>query len=82
MTEAELLTSLGFTPAEFACWDLVTAAANAFFTLPQLHQSDVAEVAQAVHIIQYKLLSRPTYRQYLARAPEVDFAKAAEPSVG
>jgi len=58
----------GMTEAEADCWEMVAEAAGKFFRLPTLHPMDEAEVAQAIHIIQYKLLSRPAYRKYLELA--------------
>ncbi|MEM8733473.1 MAG: hypothetical protein AAGG44_04590 [Planctomycetota bacterium] len=56
----------GMTEQEADCWRKIADAAGAFFQLPELHPMDATEVASAVHIIQNKLLSRPTYRAYLA----------------
>jgi len=58
--------SVGMTEAEADCWSLAGRLAGAFFELPDLHPMDDQEVAQAIHVIQNKLLSRPTYRAYLA----------------
>jgi hypothetical protein len=58
----------GMTEAEADCWELAAKAAGAFFALPELHPMDAQEVATAIHIIQNKLLSRPTYRKYLELA--------------
>ena len=58
----------GMTRAEAKAWKLIAEAAGAFFALPELHPMDKQEVASAVHIIQNKLLSRPTYRKYLELA--------------
>jgi hypothetical protein len=58
----------GLTEAEADCWEMVAEAAGKFFRLPKLHPMDEEEIAQAIHIIQYKLLSRPTYRKYLELA--------------
>jgi hypothetical protein len=58
----------GMTEAEADCWELVARAAGTFFQLPDLHPMDDHEVAQAIHVVQSKLLSRPTYRKYLALA--------------
>lgn len=60
------VTEAGLTEAEAECWAKVAEAAGAFFQLPELHPLDKAEVATAVHVIQNKLLGRPTYRKYLA----------------
>lgn len=58
----------GMTRAEAKAWRLIAEAAGAFFALPEQHPMDKQEVASAVHIIQNKLLSRPTYRKYLELA--------------
>lgn len=55
----------GMTKEEAECWELVAKAAGKFFELPQQHPMDKQEVASAIHIVQNKLLSRPTYRKYL-----------------
>ena len=55
----------GLTQKEAECWSLTAKAAGAFFALPELHPMDKQEVAQAIHILQNKLLGRPTYRKYL-----------------
>ena len=58
------MKAIGFTEAETECWLLISKAAGKFFELPKLHAMDDQEVASAVHIVQNKLLSRPTYRMY------------------
>ena len=63
--EREKVMALGFTEDEAMCWELVARAAAQFFELPQLHPSDAPEVAEAIHIVQNKLMSRPTYRLYV-----------------
>ena len=55
----------GMTEAEADCWAAIAEAAGKFFALPELHPMDRGEVASAIHIVQNKLLSRPTYRKYL-----------------
>ncbi|MFG0318348.1 MAG: hypothetical protein ACF8XB_13815 [Planctomycetota bacterium JB042] len=57
----------GMTEAEADCWELAGRLAGGFFDLPELHVTDAHEVATAIHVIQNKLLSRPTYRKYLGR---------------
>jgi hypothetical protein len=57
--------SVGMTELEADCWELAGNLAGKFFALPQLHPMDKQEVATAIHVIQNKLLSRPTYRRYL-----------------
>jgi hypothetical protein len=58
----------GMTEAEADCWAVVADAAGKFFALPKLHPMDDHEVAHAIHVIQNKLLGRPTYRKYLETA--------------
>ena len=59
----------GFTPDEAECWELVARASGKFFELPVLHELDAHEVSEAIHVIQNKLLSRPTYRIYRDARP-------------
>ena len=72
------VVAAGMTEEEATCWDAVADAAGKFFALPKLHSMDDHEVAQAIHIIQHKLLARPTYRKYL----ELAKAAAAEGAGG
>ncbi len=65
MTDRECVLAAGMTEAEADCWAMAAKLAGMFFALPEQHPSDNAEVAQAIHILQNKLLSRPTYRTYL-----------------
>jgi hypothetical protein len=58
----------GMTEAEADCWETVAKAAGKFFELPKIHPMDDHEVAHAIHVIQHKLLARPTYRKYLEMA--------------
>jgi len=58
----------GMTEGEAACWAFAAKTAGAFFELPELHPMDKQEVATAIHVIQNKLLGRPTYRKYLETA--------------
>ncbi len=62
--EREHVRACGLTDAEADCWVAVAVAAGKFFDLPKLHPMDDHEVAQAIHVIQHKLLSRPAYRKY------------------
>jgi hypothetical protein len=66
--DRQRVLACGMTEAEADCWEAVAEAAGAFFRLPKLHPTDADEVAQAVHVIQNKLLSRPTYRKYVELA--------------
>jgi hypothetical protein len=65
--ERAKVVSIGFTEAEADCWELAARTAGKFFELPELHELDAREVAQAIHVIQNKLMSRPAYRRYLGR---------------
>lgn len=55
----------GMTEAEADCWAMAAELAGKFFALPELHPMDKQEIASAIHVIQHRLLSRPTYRNYL-----------------
>lgn len=76
-TDRDFVLAAGMTPEEADCWALVAQAAGAFFALPELHPMDRGEVASAIHIVQNKILARPTYRRYLelARAAQADREK-------
>ena len=63
------------TEAEADCWAATAEAAGKFFALPKLHVMDDHEVAHAIHVIQHKLLARPTYRRYLELAKAADKKK-------
>jgi hypothetical protein len=62
--ERQRVMACGMTEAEADCWVLVAQAAGKFFELPKLHPMDEQEVSQAIHVVQNKLLGRPTYRRY------------------
>jgi len=68
MTDRQIVISCGMTEEEANCWELTAKAAGKFFELPKLHPMDAQEVATAIHVIQNKVLSRPTYRKYLETA--------------
>ena len=53
------------TEAEADCWSMAAELAGKFFALPELHPMDKQEIASDIHVIQHRLLSRPTYRKYL-----------------
>lgn len=67
-TDRDFVLAAGMTAGEADCWAAAAECAGAFFNLPELHPMDKQEVAQAIHVIQNKLLSRPTYREYLKNA--------------
>ena len=73
--DEQVVMEAGLTREEAECWRL-TAAAGAFFKLPELHSMDATEVASAIHVIQNKLLARPTYRKYLETAKAAAGEKA------
>lgn len=66
--DRDFVIAAGMTEKEADCWELIAKAAGAFFDLPEMHPMDKSEVASAIHIVQNKLLSRPTYRKYLETA--------------
>ncbi|MEM9703029.1 MAG: hypothetical protein AAF907_11370 [Planctomycetota bacterium] len=66
--DQRFVMAAGLTAGEADCWKKTADAAGAFFNLPELHPMDRQEVASAIHILQNKLLSRPTYRAYLKEA--------------
>lgn len=70
-TDRDFVIAAGMTEAEADCWETIARAAGQFFDLPEQHPMDAQEMASAIHIVQNKLLSRPTYRKYL------ELAKAA-----
>ncbi len=75
-TDRDFVIAAGMTEAEADCWETIAKAAGQFFDLPELHPMDAAEMASAIHVVQNKLLSRPTYRRYLELAKA---AKGAHP---
>ena len=64
MTEKQLMTAAGMTEQEAKCWELTVQLYNAFDALPVLHPGDEPDVRQAIHVIQWRLLGRQTYRKY------------------
>ena len=68
--DQEFIIAAGLTKEEADCWLKIAEAAGAFFKLPELHPMDQQEVASAIHIVQNKLLGRPTYRKYLELAKQ------------
>ncbi|MEO1529891.1 MAG: hypothetical protein AAFX06_31135 [Planctomycetota bacterium] len=69
-TDKDFVLEAGLTEDEAECWSKVAEAAGALLQLPELHPMDKHEIASAIHIVQNKLLSRPTYRKYLAAAKQ------------
>lgn len=66
--DRDFVIAAGMTEKEADCWELAAKTAGAFFDLPEMHPMDKAEISTAIHVIQNKLLSRPTYRKYLENA--------------
>ena len=62
--DQKIIMSAGMNKKEAECWKKTAEAAAAFFAHEELHPLDKAEVATAIHVIQNKLLGRPTYRKY------------------
>ncbi len=69
--QARAVIASGLTREEAACWNLCSDLAASYFALEPVHrfeaqrEPDRHEVVHAVHVIQNKLLARPTYRKYL-----------------
>ncbi|HEX6996214.1 MAG TPA: hypothetical protein VF339_18945 [Gammaproteobacteria bacterium] len=76
--ERARVRELGFTEDEALCWEYIGRAAGKFFELPVLHELDAHEIAEAVHVFQNKLLSRPTYRRYLELAKQQNAARETD----
>jgi hypothetical protein len=70
--DRQRVLACGFTEAEADCWVLLGRTAGKFLELPKLHVMDDHEISHAIHLLQYRLLSRPAYRQY---KPPADAAK-------
>jgi hypothetical protein len=68
MSDRDCVLGAGMTADEADCWAAAADVAGKFFALPKMHPMDAQEVANAIHVIQNKLLSRPTYRKYLELA--------------
>lgn len=66
--DRKFIMDAGLTADEAECWRLAAETAGKFFALPKLHPMDEHEIAHAIHVVQNKLLSRPTYRKYLEAA--------------
>jgi hypothetical protein len=62
--DRERVLACGFTEAEADCWVALGRAAAQFLALPKLHVMDDHEIAHAIHVLQYRLMSRPAYRKY------------------
>jgi hypothetical protein len=62
--DRECVIAAGLTDDEADCWVLVAQAAGKALALPELHPMERQELTSAFHVIQNRLLSRPTYRKY------------------
>jgi hypothetical protein len=67
-SERDRVIAIGMTEGEADCWMAAAEVAGKFFALAEMHPMDKQEVATAIHVIQNKLLSRPSYRRYLEEA--------------
>lgn len=76
--DRERIIACGFTEAEADCWVLLGRTAGKFLSLPKLHVMDDHEIAHAIHILQYRLLSRPAYRKYTAKPQDAKNGPAAK----
>ena len=68
--DRERVLACGFTEAEADCWVSLGRTAGQFLNLPKLHVMDDHEIAHAIHVLQYRLMSRPAYRKYKGPALE------------
>lgn len=55
----------GMTPGEFDAWNALGKAAGLIMKLPVMHPQQRLEDSAAIHVLQERLLARPTYRAYL-----------------
>jgi hypothetical protein len=62
--DRDRVLACGFTEAEANCWVSLNRTAARFFDLPKLHVMDDHELAHAIHVLQYRLMSRHAYRKY------------------
>lgn len=76
--DRERVLAAGMTEQEANCWELAAKLAGGMFALPDPHPMDNHEISHAIHVIQNKLLARPTYREYLKLAKEQQRAKASD----
>jgi hypothetical protein len=63
--DRERIMAAGMTAEEADAWELTAKLVGKLFQLPKLHVMDDHELTHAIHVLQYRLLSRPTYRRYL-----------------
>lgn len=62
--EQAVVQRCGLTASESDCWVLTAQLADTVLKLPDMTQEDRQELTTAIHLIQNKLLSRPTVRRY------------------
>jgi hypothetical protein len=79
-TDKERIMAAGLTDKEAETWRLTAETAKAFFELPVLHSMDSHEVASAIHVIQNKLLARPSFREHLKNLSDVKSPEMPVPS--
>ncbi len=64
--DRDFVLEAGMTEAEADCWDAANQFAGAYLGLEPMGQGH--EHIHAIHVLQEKMLSRPTYRRYLEAA--------------
>jgi len=63
--DRQCVIGAGLTEAEADCWEAIAKAAGLYLALPDSHPMEKQEIASAIHVIQYRLLARATYRKYI-----------------
>lgn len=63
--DRQRIIAAGLTKDEADCRELTGQLAGTLLNLPQLHVMDDHKISHAIHVIQYRILARPTYRKYL-----------------
>ncbi len=84
LLERDFVMEAGMTEAEADCWDDASAFAGAYLRLTPMDSDH--EHIHAIHVLQEKLMVRPTYRRYLAAKggehatpPDRSLTELAEP---
>jgi hypothetical protein len=62
--DRECVVGVGMTEEEADCWEATGRLAGKLLALPELHPMERQEISSVIHVIQYRLLSRPNYRKY------------------
>ncbi len=62
--DRQCVLGVGMTGEEADCWEAVGRLAGKLLALPELHPMERQEISSVIHVIQYRLLSRPNYRKY------------------